>query len=154
MKRFLTWMLHLVYRPADFIIGSPDNPYMLRWYILPRNHWFNIYLHKIVRSDDDRALHDHPWASVSILLRGRYVEVTQGNSCQYWNRYQAGNFIYRSSNYSHRLEVFEGEHCWTLFITGPKVRTWGFYCPRGWVPWHEFVDHTDHGNVGRGCGDQ
>ncbi len=44
------------------------------------------------------------------------------------------------------------ETCWSLFITGRKVRTWGFWCPQGFVPWHEFVDQTDSGNIGRGCG--
>ena len=27
-----------------------------------RNKIFNIYLHQIIRSDDDRALHDHPYS--------------------------------------------------------------------------------------------
>jgi hypothetical protein len=47
-------------RPPDFVIGG-DSPYMLRWWIIPRNKFFNIYLHRFLRSDDDRALHDHPW---------------------------------------------------------------------------------------------
>ena len=37
--------------------------YLSRWHIIPRNRYFNIYLHKFVGSDDDRALHDHPWRS-------------------------------------------------------------------------------------------
>lgn len=28
------------------------------------------------RSDDDRALHDHPWVNMSILLEGTYTEHT------------------------------------------------------------------------------
>lgn len=63
-------------RPADFIIGGAENPYIYRWWVIPRNTIFNIYLHKIVRDDDDRALHDHPWVNCSIILKGRYVEVT------------------------------------------------------------------------------
>lgn len=136
-------------RKPDFVIGAPGNLYMLRWYLLPRNRWFNVYLHKIIRSDDDRALHDHPWASLSILLKGSYVEITDTSG----KTYSAPHVIYRGSNYRHRLIVPDGNPVWTLFITGPKVRTWGFWCPKGFVPWHEFVDHTDHGNVGRGCGE-
>jgi hypothetical protein len=61
-------------RAPDVIIGGHDNPYLLRWFIIPRNPIFNIYLHQFLRSDDDRALHDHPWPWCSILLRGSYAE--------------------------------------------------------------------------------
>ena len=38
---------------------------------------FNLYLHEFSRSDDDRALHDHPWLfNLSVLLSGTYVEHT------------------------------------------------------------------------------
>lgn len=136
-------------RAPDFIIGLPENPYMLRWYVIPKNPFFNIYLHKVLRDDDDRALHDHPWASLSVVLSGRYEEVTPRGV----RRFNAGSIIYRGSRYSHRLQLPHGEPCWTLFITGPRLREWGFHCPQGWVPWHEFVDPHDRGNVGRGCGE-
>jgi len=123
---------------------------MLRWYLVPRNRWFNVYLHKIVRSDDDRALHDHPWASLSVIINGRYVEQTDAGR----RSYRCGSIIYRGSGYRHRIEVATGECAWTLFITGPKVREWGFWCPKGFVVWHEFVDINDTGSVGRGCGEK
>jgi hypothetical protein len=43
-------------RAPDFIIGGAERPYMLRWFLLPRNEVFNIYYHRILRDDDDRAL--------------------------------------------------------------------------------------------------
>lgn len=61
-------------RKPDFVIGASDNPYLLRWWILPRNKWFNCYLHLFLRSDDAEALHDHPWWNVSFLLDGTYTE--------------------------------------------------------------------------------
>lgn len=60
----------------DGIDGGPRRPYLTRWHIIPRNRWFNLYLHKFVHGDDDRALHDHPWVSASLLLEGRYREHT------------------------------------------------------------------------------
>lgn len=63
-------------RLPDFVIGGHANPYLLRWWLIPRNRVFNIYLHKFLRDDDDRALHDHPWFWCSIMLRGEYVEVS------------------------------------------------------------------------------
>lgn len=136
-------------RSPDFVIGNQDNPYMLRWYLIPRNRLFNIYLHKIVRDDDDRALHDHPWISVSILLNGAYTEVTEKGR----RVFKVGSVIFRSHKYKHRLEVLDNKPCWTLFITGPKIRVWGFHCLKGFVPWYDFVAEDDHGNVGKGCGE-
>lgn len=58
-------MLHIIKKhiilniPCDFTIGGHERPYLLRWFIIPRNRFFNIYLHKFLRSDDDRALLDH-----------------------------------------------------------------------------------------------
>ena len=133
-----------------FVIGDPANPYLLRWYLVPRNRRANIYLHNIRRSDDDRALHDHPWASVSILFRGQYIEHTDTGS----RLYRAPAVIYRAATQRHRLELIDGQQAWTLFLTGRNVRTWGFWCPRGFVPWHEFVAPGAKGQIRRGCGEQ
>lgn len=60
----------------DGIDGGERRPYLTRWRVLPRNKWFNIYLHRFIHGDDDRALHDHPWHSASLILDGRYIEHT------------------------------------------------------------------------------
>ena len=143
-KWFLGWMVG----GPHFRIGDPAQPYMLRWYVLPRNKLFNIYLHKILRDDDDRALHDHPWMSVSLLLKGKYTEVTDAGR----ESYSAPAIRLRYSTFSHRIELHGGT-AWTLFFTGPVIRNWGFHCPKGWVRWQDFVDHNDRGNVGKGCGE-
>jgi hypothetical protein len=140
-------------RPPDFIIGKPNDPYLLRWYLIPRNRFLNVYLHCFMRSDDDRALHDHPWANLSILLRGRYVEHT----------IRAGGVSVRRElcapavrprllgSFAHRVELIDGE-CWTLFITGPKYREWGFHCPeQGWIHWKDFTATDNAGEIGKGC---
>lgn len=134
-------------RKPDFIIGSIGNPYMLRWWLIPRNRWFNIYLHKILRDDDDRALHDHPWYSLSVVLSGGYRELTPRGV----RIVHPGGIILRGAEYSHRLELLDNKPCWSLFFTGPRVREWGFHCPKGWVHWKLFTDQTDYGNVGKGC---
>ena len=135
-------------KPPDFVIGPGEEPYLLRWWIIPRNRWFNIYLHEIRRSDDDRALHDHPWINMSILLRGHYLEVTPRGS--FWRRPWVP--IIRFPTAAHRL-IVSGDPVWSLFITGPVVREWGFHCPQGWVPWRKFVDDRDNGQIGTGCGE-
>lgn len=133
-------------RPADFVIG---NDYMHRWWVLPRNDYCNVYLHDILHSDDDRALHDHPWPNTSVLLDGGYIEHTPEGS---FTR-RAGDVVTRSADTLHRLELIPGERAISLFMTGPKVREWGFACEQGWVHWRDFTNPESVGLVGRGCGE-
>lgn len=135
-------------RPPDFVIGPNDaTPYLQRWWIIPRNRIFNIYLHRFLHSDEDQALHDHPWVNCSIILDGEYIEHDMSGNAKAYN---AGNIKFRRASSAHRLELV-GVECWTLFITGPVIREWGFHCPNGWRHWKEFVSERDNGKVGRGC---
>lgn len=138
-------------RPPDFIIGGKEDPYMLRWWTIPRNRWFNVYLHNFMRSDDDRALHDHPWWNASLLLDGEYTEhtIAAGGVHQAAIR-RAGQFKFRGARSAHRIELHNGP-CWTLFLTGPRLREWYFHCPHGLRHWKDFVDSRDSGAIGRGC---
>lgn len=151
-------------RKPDFIIGGHESPYLRRHWLLPRNRFFNIYVHEFLRSDDDRALHDHPWAfNASWLIEGCYLEhtINEGGVAVASYR-QAGDWKFRWGPAPHRVQLpadtYDGQAgkwrekpCWTVFITGPVVRVWGFHCPRRWVPWREFVDARDAGAIGRGC---
>jgi len=136
-------------RPPDFLVGKPADPYLRRWHLLPRNDWFNIYLHHFLHSDDDRAMHDHPWANTSFLITGSYIEHTPDGT---FTR-NAGDVVERAADALHRLEVIPGQRAISLFMTGPTVREWGFACPKGWVHWRDFVDARDAGQIGRGCGE-
>lgn len=149
-------------RKPDFIVGSKDNPYMLRWWVLPRNPLFNVYLHCFLRDDDDRALHDHPWVSLSYCIAGSLREVRplfqeQPPSEDFE---PAGTVFYdiytrqwtkRGAAWRHRLEL-RSKVAWTVFITGPVVRDWGFHCHHGWRHYKDFVEIRDNvSGVGRGC---
>ena len=161
-------------RPPDVIIGGADAPYLRRWHILPRNRIFNLYLHHFLRDDDDRALHDHPWAWCSLVLAGGYYEHTIAAGGIHHRRWRpAGSLAISGPRRAHRIELHKHpQHmldfysvmggrgrerlppvtCFTLFATGPTVRAWGFHCPkRGWVPWQQFTDPADPGIAGRGC---
>ncbi|WP_196801923.1 hypothetical protein [Thioalkalivibrio sp. ALE19] len=130
-------------RPPDFVIGDD---YLLRWYVIPRNRLCNIYLHCVQKSDEDRALHDHPWASFSWILSGTYREhMPHGTRLM-----TPGRRAFRRSSAPHRLEAVDAPVI-SLFLTGPKVREWGFHCPQGWRHWRRFTDSNNSGRVGRGC---
>lgn len=140
-------------REPDFVIaGRGGQSYLRRWWIILRNRWFNIYLHHFPSSDDDRARHDHMYFNLSILLRGRYTEHTiKAGGVRRAVEYVAGSLKLRSPWTAHRIEIKSGEECWSLFITGPRMRSWGFHCPNGWRHWKDFVDDRDIGKVGKGC---
>ena len=122
-----------------------NGDYLHRWYIIPRNRFFNIYLHKFGVSDDDRALHCHPWYSVSLLLKGEFLE----HSFKGKKHIPRWLPIFRTAKFAHRLELIKGP-VWTLFITGPRIRVWGFYCEQGWRDYKTFTAMDGHG-VERGC---
>lgn len=138
-------------RPPDFIIGGAEQPYMLRWFLIPRNRFFNIYHHRILRSDDDRALHDHPWWSLSIVLDGQMLEELPGGVRR---QLREGDIVLRRAASAHRLELRDHGWCHTLFITGPRIREWGFHCPQGWKHWKDFTAKGDSGRIGPGCDDE
>ncbi len=149
----------IFHREPDFIVGGHDNPYLLRWWIIPRNRFFNVYLHKFLRDDDDRALHDHPWWSLSIIIKGGYHEHLP---LWYTKFYPRWSIIFRKPIHRHRIELMKnvwlknGElvrvmPTWTIFITGPRVREWGFHCPQGFVHWKDFTAAGDKGATGKGC---
>jgi len=139
-------------RTPDFIIGGADNPYLIRWWLIPRNRVFNIYVHCFLRSDDDRALHDHPWVNASILLEGEYTEHTiDAGGIEHRTIRKAGAVKLRTGKSAHRIELHNGP-CWTVFVTGPVYRKWGFHCPqKGWGHYRDFVADHDKGTIGKGC---
>lgn len=172
-------------RPPDFTVGADDpaGAYLLRWYITPWRRWYrhvpegrrthwqrfavwvsmrlpNVYLHKFLRSDDDRALHDHPWAWASLLLAGTYIEHTiAAGGIHKHQRRNPGSLKACGPSVAHRVELLtaEGERdspCWTLFFTTPVLREWGFHCPtRGWIHWRTFTaaESGRRGEIGKGC---
>lgn len=141
-------------RAPDVVIGGDERPYLKRWWLIPRNRVCNIYLHHFLRSDDDRALHDHPWVNLSILLAGEYTEHTiAAGGIHHRIRRRAGDMKLRRPSAAHRIELHAGP-CWTLFLTGPTVRSWGFHCAAGWRHWRLFTNPKDGGRtIGRGCED-
>ncbi len=85
-----------------------------------------VYLHRFVRSDEDRELHNHPWAAISLILAGGYREerrVGDGVTSRIW---KPGQINHIGANDFHRVDLLEKD-AWTLFITGEKAQSWGFW---------------------------
>lgn len=120
---------------CEEIIGFGGKDYLSRWIIIPKNRFFNIYLHRFSGSDL-RCYHDHPWYFLSVVLWGSYKEYTpKGFFHRNW-----GSMVFRKPTHFHYIEIDQGKVCWTLFVTGWRCKEWGFLVNNRWVPWKEFEE--------------
>jgi hypothetical protein len=112
--------------------------YVRRWYV--ETPFFSVRLHHWLHSDDDRNLHDHPWWFVSFVLSGGYIDVTE-TKAEYLH---AGDIRYRPAFHQHSVQVDDGG-AWTLLVTGPKIRKWGFQVGKKWKKANKyFLEHGKH----------
>jgi hypothetical protein len=137
VKKLLNWFVDKIIAFAKRTPYSHIGDYMERYWIIPYNKipfLPSARIHHIKRSDDDRAFHDHPWWYLTIILRGGYWEVTPlmdlSKKTEHWYFKRTwrgpGSIIFRRHTDFHRLEVQEGQTCWTLFMTGKYKHQWGF----------------------------
>lgn len=139
-------------REPDLIIGNPMQT--LRWHVVQWRGW-QLALHCWLKSDDDRALHDHSADNWSFLLNRGYIEVFADGS-EKWRRRWVPYF--RKAETAHRVLLVGSKPVWTLWLRLPPRREWGFHCPKGWRPWRQYVAERDYSTpgststVGRGCG--
>lgn len=136
------WIIQRAQRtPYEHLAG-----YMDRYWLVKPSRWTlgcGVRVHHIMRSDNDRAMHTHPWWNVSWILSGTYWEVMparKGDNGALVGGYanlnepfsmaqrKPGHLVFRRRTWRHKLMLFRGP-VWTLMITGPDHGTWGFYVP-------------------------
>lgn len=137
--------------------------YMLRWWLAPYRNthggegcysvrfrdrpfvWLlqqfdmSARVHEILRSDMDDHLHDHPWAYLTMVLRGGYLEVTQpevGVTRTQW--YGPGSILFRRAGHYHKLILPTGQTATTLFITFKYRQRWGFKVGKQKIPYRDY----------------
>lgn len=124
------------------LYASHLSGYMRRWILW--SPFGTARVHNILRSDDGRDFHDHPFSFVSIILRGGYIEHRPGCVCGTWaepfaaitpcRHYGPGSIVRRRAEDLHRLELLSGS-AWTLVFSTRYFRAWGFKLGDGtWVP--------------------
>lgn len=162
----LAWLERWADRNATerFDIGRESKgTYLTRWVLRGKRMEGTgtaVYLHRFHRSDDDDALHCHPWPFTSVILWGGYWEHTanhEGKVSRRW--YGPGRVLTRKATHRHRVELPAGRDCWTLIFRGVKEKSWSFYCLNrlGYltgkaVPWRSFLDTIEAGALG--CGSE
>ncbi|MEM7077455.1 MAG: hypothetical protein AAF513_02395 [Pseudomonadota bacterium] len=119
----------------DFVTEG-DEVYLERWIM-----WFGLTLrlHKFHKGDDDRAFHDHPWWFVTIPTRN-YAERTPQ---QTHSIVRAWRPHFRPAHYRHIVALLEDRPVWTLIITGPKVKEWGFWEADRFIHHEEWSRHCE-----------
>ena len=169
------WIIRRAQRtPYSHITGPDGSLYMGRWWVfnpytrLPdgetapaRWSWLpSIRVHHIMRPDNDRHLHDHPWNARTIVLRGWYTEERPWASLSESDLDAADGMaigdetraiFHRVSGYTgrlmfgqyHRISSVSSGGVWTLFLTWRKRGTWGFDVDGEKVPWREYLNVSE-----------
>ena len=168
-KLLLPWALRYMRRSPDVVIQNATGPYLERWYVLPRSarrtdqndssyrtvtgNLIGFYIHRFLQSDEEHAPHDHPRHNASLVLDRGYWEHIKGR--RVWR--PPGSIVIRRASTPHRIELETSsglprynQEAISLFITGPRIREWGFHCPKGWVMWKDFYAKTPRGGE-NGC---
>lgn len=106
------------------IISDGSRPYLERYYLFTI-FGVRFYLHRFVRSDPDRGVHDHPWPwAFSLILRGWYYEERRSGICSVrWLNWLTGDTFHRVI-----LPEDRGVHeVWTIFAhRARRTKLWGF----------------------------
>lgn len=149
------------------IVNCDHEPYLYRWYVI-RTKYVGVFIHQFVRSDEDRALHDHPWPFVVLPLWRGYIEHSERDKnfqeikaiVDAWNPFETRvreinlaidekvpvrrrvlpilGLGCRSSLYRHRVELIDGKPSWSLFIRFKECRIWGFWPKEGFIAWNKW----------------
>lgn len=140
-------------RSGEWIDG--DHVVMHPKWELPAKFPVNVFLHKFHRSDDDGALHNHPWKwSVSLILAGGYSEERRHVTEKMCDMHEKPHIVWRVKRREvlpfslnviraddfHRVDLLEKD-CWSLFLAGPKSQSWGFWdrISGAYTPWRSFI---------------
>lgn len=145
---------------AGEVIGDEACPLMKRWGL--NTPIGSVRLHHFLRGDNERHLHDHPWWFVTFVIRGGYEDVTFCDRCggtggdeqrdgpcstcrgerYVTERLRPGSIRFRPALHRHAVRT---EDAWSIVITGPLARTWGFYLKaREWLSEKDYFANFGH----------
>lgn len=133
---------------------DPSKDYLWRLRIV-QTPLFGIYLHKLCGPDARSILHNHPWAFVSFVLKGGYMEFVPGPFYAQ-SRYIKRVNMKRFNKSYHWIAELDRTPTWTLVFVGRRRRVWG-YLDRDNVRTdydkHEFNDSYNDALAKRGGGE-
>lgn len=133
------------------IVNCNREPYLTRWYLFRRPR-IAFFLHLFIRSDEERALHDHPWSFITIILWRGYIEHTENIEvcecgsfdCKFSKLVKRARrkwplmICWRPAEWRHRVELVKGKQAVTIVIRFKERREWGFWERTGFVQWNKW----------------
>lgn len=138
-----------LFNPYSKVDGVEVTP--IKW--LP-----SVRVHHILRRDNDRHLHDHPWDARTVVLKGFYAEERLSERDHETLELVGGwkperEAFLRLPGYTgpinhgeyHTITSVSDGGVWTLFITFGYKSTWGFLVDGKKVPWREYLDMNPDG---------
>lgn len=96
--------------------------------------WFGIYIHKILKSDEDLHPHSHPWDFISLILKGGYWEYDK--TLFERKLFQVFSVNKKQNSEFHKIDLVMPT--WTLIIRGRK--RWGWADGVKVSDWNYWVD--------------
>jgi hypothetical protein len=118
--------------PKKAIVNCDRNVYLHRWFVV-RTKFLGVFIHKFELSDEDRALHDHPWNFLVVPLFRGYNEFNAKGVHRVW---PIIGTRFRRGTYRHRVELIDGKPSWSLFFRFRRFRIWGFWPKTGFMAWN------------------
>lgn len=152
MKLIARLLYRLTANRPTRLISIEGQPYLERYFI---GQWMGItvYLHRFVRDDDERSLHNHPWRhALSLVLCGSYTETqavsaTHAHICTckenlvWLHKETVRWFNYIRRDDFHQITGVRPE-TWTLFLHTRWRFRWGFLRRIDKkVPFYQFQTH-------------
>jgi hypothetical protein len=143
--------------PAPHVIMDREggSPYLSRYYLFGdrsadfKGRPLNLFLHHFHKSDDDGALHSHPWRwAVALCLAGGYSEERRVGDRVVRRDILPGSVnLLRAETY-HRVDLF-GVDSWSLFLVGPRTASgaWFFWdrLLKARAFWSDYIEHKRTG---------
>lgn len=103
----------------------------------------SIRIHHILRRDNDRHLHDHPWNARTIILKGWYIERRLEGTGPFPIEVQYvrcnGDTAEINHGDFHSIDEVSVGGVYTMFFTWDYVGTWGFLVNGKKIPWREYL---------------
>lgn len=149
--RIADWIIAVAMRtPYWHLQGYMDRYWLFNGY--DRNYkkrkypWLkmSIRVHRILRRDNDRVDHNHPFDARTIILKKWYVEERNGISVTRC----VGDTATILKDDFHRITKVPAMGTWTMFIIFKDYGSgeWGFKTPAGFVRASEYISEQENNN--------
>jgi hypothetical protein len=121
------WLMRFTKNKPMRLIEINGDPYLERYHIASI-FGFKIWLHRFVRKDSERHLHNHAWGALSLILNGGYREVVALDGYRNMDiiDYKRGQINFIRASKAHRILAVE-PNTWTLFIRAPRLTDYWFF---------------------------